>query len=112
LPELPQRLQQDGSRVLIESACGVGVSVSPRSFRKGGGGVNVFSSFTGQPAPCGRLADGNHYKDHDDDCVVTRKMEYACGCVSIDHEYHDGSVSRRVVHHDGRVMVDELLTAE
>jgi hypothetical protein len=32
--------------------------------------------------------------------------------VSIDREYHDGSVSRRVVRHDGRVMVDELLSAE
>jgi hypothetical protein len=79
---------------------------------KGGGGVNGNGSFKGQPAPCGQLADSEHYEDHDDDCVVTREVEYACGCLSIDREYHDGSVSRRVVRHDGRVMVDELLSAE
>ena len=74
--------------------------------------MNSNGSFKGQPAPCGQLADSEHYSDHDDDCVVTRGVEYACGCVSVQHEYHDGSVSRRVVHHDGRVMVDELLSAE
>jgi hypothetical protein len=58
------------------------------------------------------LADSEHYEDHDDDCVVTRGVEFACGCRSLQHEYHDGSVSRRVVRHDGRVMVDELLSAE
>jgi hypothetical protein len=58
------------------------------------------------------LADSEHYEDHDDDCVVTRGVEFACGCRSLQHEYHDGSVSRRVVRHDGRVIVDELLSAE
>ena len=74
--------------------------------------MNSNGSFKGQPAPCGQLADSEHYEDHDDDCVVTRGVEFACGCRSLQHEYHDGSVSRRVVRHDGRVMVDELLSAE
>ena len=44
--------------------------------------MNGNGSFKGQPAPCGQLADSEHYEDHDDDCVVTREVEYACGCVS------------------------------
>ena len=35
-------------------------------------------------------------------------MFYGCGCKTIRHEYHDGSVSYRVVQHDGTVVVDEL----
>ena len=74
--------------------------------------MNSNGTFKGQPTPCGRVEDSEHFEDHDDDCVVTRGIEFACGCRSLHHEYHDGSVSRKVVHHDGRVMVDELLSAE
>lgn len=74
--------------------------------------MNSSGTFKGEPAPCGRLSDSEHYEDHDDDCVVTRGVEFACGCRSLQREYHDGSVSRRVVRHDGRVIVDELLSAE
>ena len=69
-------------------------------------------SFKGEPAPCGRIVDSENYQDRDDEVVVTRETDYACGCRSIQHEYHDGSVSRRVVRHDGTVLVDELLSAE
>ena len=69
-------------------------------------------TFTGQQAPCGRIVDGQSYQDQDDDCVVTQEVDYACGCRTINHEYHDGSVSRRVVRHDGHVLVDEMLSAE
>ena len=44
--------------------------------------------------------------------LVTQEVDYACGCRSIAHEYHDGSVSRRVVRHDGAVLVDESDSAE
>jgi hypothetical protein len=44
--------------------------------------------------------------------VVTQETFYACGCQSIQHEYHDGSVSRKVVRHDGKLLVDEMLSAE
>jgi hypothetical protein len=63
-------------------------------------------------APCGRLVDAERYQDQDEDVVITLEVDYACGCCSIQHEYHDGSVSRRIVRHDGTVLVDELLSAE
>jgi hypothetical protein len=69
-------------------------------------------TFKSQPAPCGRVVDGRNYLDGDDECIVTQEVDYACGCRSISHEYHDGTVSRTVVRHDGQVLVDELLSAE
>ena len=68
--------------------------------------------FTSQQAPCGRVVDGDDYEDRDEEALVTQELDFACGCVSIRHEYHDGSVSRRVIHHNGDVLIDELLTAE
>jgi len=70
------------------------------------------SSFKGQPAPCGRVVDGESFEDRDEEVIITEEMDYACGCRSIRHEYHDGSVSRKVVRHDGTVLVDEFLSAE
>lgn len=74
--------------------------------------MNANGSFAGQQAPCGRIVSGDRYEDHDDEVVVTTEIFYACGCTTIDHQYHDGSVSRRIVRHDGRVLIDELLSAE
>ena len=68
--------------------------------------------FRGQEAPCGQILDGEHYEDRDEECLVTEEFDYVCGCRSIRHEYHDGSISRTVVRHDGTVLVDELLAAE
>ena len=73
--------------------------------------MNPHGSFKGQQAPCGRLVDGDLYEDRDDDVVLTRETLYACGCQSIQREYHDGSVSRKVVRHDGKLLVDEMLSA-
>ncbi|MGQ0734050.1 MAG: hypothetical protein ACT4QD_10375 [Acidobacteriota bacterium] len=70
------------------------------------------SSFTSQQAPCGRIVDGERYEDQDDDVLVTQTLDYQCGCRSIRHEYHDGSVSRKVLRHDGRILVDEMHSAE
>lgn len=64
---------------------------------------------TGQKAPCGRIVDGESYRDEDEQVLVTDDVTYSCGCRTIRHEYHDGSVGQRVVHHDGTVLVDELL---
>ena len=69
-------------------------------------------NFRSQQAPCGRIVDGESYEDQDDEALVTQELDFACGCRSIRHEYHDGSVSRKVVRHDGTILVDELLTAE
>jgi hypothetical protein len=74
--------------------------------------MNANGSFTGLQAPCGRIVDGEAYEDHDDEVVLTRETFYSCGCQSIQHEYHDGSVSRKIVRHDGRVLMDELVSAE
>ncbi len=70
------------------------------------------ATFKGQQAPCGRIVDGESYRDHDGEVVVTQEIDYACGCRTINHEYHDGCVSRTVVRHDGHVLVDELFSAE
>ncbi len=74
--------------------------------------MDASGSFTDQPAPCGRRVNGEHFRDQDTEVVVTRGTDYACGCRSIQHEYHDGTFSRRVVRHDGVVLVDEMLAAE
>jgi hypothetical protein len=74
--------------------------------------VNANGTLQSQHAPCGRVVDAERYEDHDDECIVTDETLYACGCQSIRHEYHDGSVSRRIVRHDGKLLVDEILSAE
>lgn len=63
----------------------------------------------GQRAPCGQTVDVEAISDYDEDCRMTSDLYFACGCRSIFHEYHDGSVYRKTLHHDGRVIVDELL---
>ena len=74
--------------------------------------MDTSGSFTAQRAPCGRIVDGEDYKDQDSEIIVTRETDYACGCRSIQHEYHDGTVSRKVIRHDGVVLVDEMHGAE
>ncbi len=65
-------------------------------------------SFKSEKAPCGRLEDGVRHQDRDDECLLTDDLVYACGCRVTRHEYHDGSFSRKVVRHDGKVLVDRL----
>src|SRR5688572_14855114 len=91
---------------------GSAFGVSLRNAAVKGGDVNANGSFKSRQAPCGRLVDGENYEDRDDDCFVTHETVYACGCQSIHHEYHDGCVSRRIVRHDGKLLVDEMLSAE
>ena len=73
--------------------------------------MNANGSFKSQQAPCGRVVDGELYEDHDDDGLITQETIYACGCESIRHEYHDGTVSRRIVRHDGKLLADESASA-
>ena len=70
------------------------------------------ATFKSEQAPCGQIVDGESYQDQDEEVLVTDERDYACGCRTIHHEYHDGSVSSRVVRHDGSVLVDELISAE
>jgi hypothetical protein len=74
--------------------------------------VPTNASFKHQQAPCGQVVDGEHYEDRDEESLVTDELDFACGCRCICHEYHDGSVSRKVVRHDGTILVDELFGAE
>lgn len=74
--------------------------------------MNSNGNFKREQAPCGRLVGGERYEDHDEEVVITNETIYECGCQRIEHEYHDGSVSTRIVRHDGRILVDELLSAE
>jgi hypothetical protein len=67
------------------------------------------TGFKSQKAPCGRIVDGESCQDQDEQGLVINDFYYACGCRSIHHEYHDGSICRKVVHHDGTCLVDELI---
>ena len=70
------------------------------------------TSFGTRTAPCGRLVKGESYEDRDDEVQLTKEMDFACGWRTIGHEYHDGTASRKVIRHDRRVLIDELLWAE
>ena len=70
------------------------------------------SRFEGRLAPCGTSRDGESFVTEDHQGLITEELQFACGCRSIDHEYHDGSISRKVIRHDGKVLVDELLGKE
>ena len=70
------------------------------------------TSFKSQRAPCGQIVDGERCLDRDEEVLITEELDYACGCRSIRHEYHDGSVSAKVVRHDGKVLVDDLQSKE
>ena len=71
--------------------------------------ASTTSAFQSQKAPCGRILDGQHVHDGDDDGLIEDDYYYACGCRTIHHELHDGSICERVVRHDGKVLVDELV---
>ena len=71
----------------------------------------IDSEFESREAPCGQIVAGKRHQDRDDEDMIllTDIYEYACGCKRIRHEYHDGSFSRRLIHHKGHVLVDELI---
>jgi hypothetical protein len=70
------------------------------------------SGFHGRQAPCGQIVNVESHEDLDDDDVhVTEALAFACGCRSIRHEYHDGSISNKVIRHDGKVLVDEFISS-
>ncbi len=68
--------------------------------------------FTNEKAHCGRVVDGERLRDRDDECLLTDELFYDCGCRTIRHEYHDGSVSCNVVRHDGKVLENELIAGQ
>ena len=67
------------------------------------------SRFTNEKAPCEQVVDGERFRDRDDECLQSDELSYDCGCWSIRHEFHDGSVSSSVVRHDGTVLEDDII---
>ncbi len=65
--------------------------------------------FASEQAPCGQTVDGERYQDHVGRGLVSDEHFYDCGCRSTREEFHDGCISRKVVHHNGTVLVDELV---
>jgi hypothetical protein len=86
--------------------------ISGVAVRQREGDVVLTTSFKATAAPCGRIEAGESYEDRDEEALVTEERDFACGCRTIRHEYHDGSVSQRIVRHDGTVLLDELDSAE
>jgi hypothetical protein len=37
------------------------------------------SPFQRERAPCGRVVDGEHFQDQDDECLVSDEWFYTCG---------------------------------
>ena len=64
--------------------------------------------FEGQLAPCGQKVDGERTQSEDLQGLVTQEFRYDCGCRSGREEYHDGSVRHMIVHHKGKVLLDEV----
>lgn len=65
--------------------------------------------FTGRRAPCKRTRDGEHYETRDGQGLTSDQMLFDCGCKISREEYHDGSVERTVVRHDGKVLEHETI---
>ena len=68
--------------------------------------------FKDREAPCGKVMHGERFQDRDAEALLTDQQRYACGCRIIRHEYHDGTVSCKTIHHNGKVLVDEIHGAE
>ena len=70
------------------------------------------STFRDRPTPCRRRRGGERYEDRDGATLLTELVLFSCGCRIVHHEYHEGSVGRTVVRHDGTVILHELLAAQ
>jgi hypothetical protein len=68
-------------------------------------------SFDDREAPCGRKLSGESYRK-EEETHVTHRVQFSCGCISMRYEYQDGTVFEKVVHHSGKVLVDQILGAE
>jgi hypothetical protein len=72
----------------------------------------TISRFDARIAPCGRRYGGERYQSEDMQGLVTEELRFSCGCRVTKEEFHDGSVHRMVVQHDGKVLVDEEFRGE
>jgi hypothetical protein len=72
----------------------------------------VASRFEARTAPCGAQHSGEEYRTEDQHGLVTDDVRFSCGCRTSKEEFHDGSVHRKVVHHSGKVLIDEEFRGE
>jgi hypothetical protein len=70
--------------------------------------VGTSTSFTKEKAPCGRQVTGSRHHDEDSSGMMFDDVNFACGCRTIQHQFHDGSCRTRVIRHDGRVLLNQL----
>lgn len=74
--------------------------------------TDTISRFDTRLAPCGGMHDGERYLTEDLHGLSAEELDYSCGCHNVREEFHDGSVHRQVVHHNGTVLVDEEIRGE
>jgi hypothetical protein len=74
--------------------------------------TSTITSFENRLAPCGRQEAGERAMTEDGQGLMTEHVSYTCGCRSSKEEFHDGSVHHLVIHHRGKVLVDEELRGE
>jgi hypothetical protein len=74
--------------------------------------TSTITRFESHLAPCGRQAGGERVTTEDLQGLITRDLNFDCGCQTHHEEFHDGSVHNQVVNHHGRVVVDEELRGE
>ena len=70
--------------------------------------VGTSTGFIKEKAPCGRRVRGSRYHEDDGSGMLCDDVNYACGCRTIVHIFHDGSCRTRTIRHDGRMLVNEL----
>jgi hypothetical protein len=74
--------------------------------------TSTTTSFDLKLAPCGQHKSGETEVTEDHQGLITENVRYECGCLTAKEEYHDGSVHMMVVHHKGKVLVDQELRGE
>lgn len=74
--------------------------------------TSTITPFDVKLAPCGQHQSGATEVDEDKQGLITENVRYDCGCRTAKEEYHDGSVHMMVVHHKGKVLVDQELRGE
>jgi hypothetical protein len=55
------------------------------------------------------VVGGKHYQEQEEDHPITDNWYFDCGCRSITHEFADGSLQVKVIHHNGTLLLDELV---
>jgi hypothetical protein len=74
--------------------------------------TSTSTPFEPQLAPCGQRYEGQRHLAEDAQGLITEEQAYACGCRVTREEFHDGSVHRQIVTHNGKLLLDEELRGE